>query len=54
MFAMTPEQHMISNLEKTVNHNLSVTSKQFKMTKIELVEQQMRFKKFNNFTKKNE
>lgn len=45
----SPEYGMIRRMEKTVKHNLDLTHRKYKSTRIELNDQHIKFKKFDNY-----
>ena len=47
----SPEYGMIKRMEKTVKHNLDLTQRKYYSTRIELNDQHIKFKNFNNFNR---
>jgi hypothetical protein len=46
------QKQLMKNMQQSFNHNLDITEKQFSLAQRGLVEEQIKFKNFNNYRKK--
>ena len=46
------QKELLKNMQQCFNHNLDITEKQFSLAQRGLVEEQIKFKNFNNYKKK--
>lgn len=46
------QKELLKNMQHSLNHNLMITEKQFANARRGLIEEQIKFKNFNNYKKK--